>query len=385
MGWADSITETTDWTAVAFQAMFITAIQERAAAILDELAGVELPTAEAGAYCLTAGNIEAMQAWLEQNCTLFFRDTQPHPGNTGEGITPVVNLLVWRMWDLTALRAAAGLNVAGFTRKFPREIDILDAAAYSNCDDAVTEGHKALFIGNGRVYVREEGAWVLSPGSLPDLVTRYGHAQPGDYWGPWVWIELRAVLNLLIKTVAYMGGGSVLSIAPVAGSVGYGDGGELQTVYQDAYDAMAADWTVSPESVPSSAWGWATNVHRCNSWFNEGDEYTLRAQASTMTLGVENMPEGLAASAEVWFETWNDPMNSNGLFPAADPWTLHAHTSYGSHAVDASGVIDTYGNTAIPGDFASPAFPSIGTCADRSRGFYASDAVAVLTWDFQYK
>jgi len=51
----------------------------------------------------------------------------------------------------------------------------------------------------GAVYEHDGSGWALAEDqdAGPDLITTYGHAQAGDYVGPWIWNELQAAICLL--------------------------------------------------------------------------------------------------------------------------------------------------------------------------------------------
>lgn len=104
-------------------------------------------------------------------------------------------------WTWSELAAAAGLNSAGFTRKYPREIGVGVAADGDKARAVSTGGGLKA----GEVYKRVAGAWVMVDPAVedarPDTLTAYGYIEPGDYIGPWIWNEIRDVYNHLRWTV----------------------------------------------------------------------------------------------------------------------------------------------------------------------------------------
>lgn len=106
----------------------------------------------------------------------------PTHGTAGFGY----NATLFFYSSFNEIYAAAGLPPEGFTRKRPWNIS----------DPDPPEGIHAL--GGNPIVKREAGAWVPAPGrGHPDLKTEYGLALPGDTIGPWLWNELRDVLNLM--------------------------------------------------------------------------------------------------------------------------------------------------------------------------------------------
>jgi len=118
--------------------------------------------------------------------------------------------------------AAAGLRPEGFTRKRPWTISDSDAP----------DGTYAL--GGSPIVQREAGVWVTaSERGHPDLKTEYGLAQTGDTIGPWLWNELRDVLNALKVSMVRAG-----IAGEVAKALRYGNN-RNQTPQAAAAEALA--------------------------------------------------------------------------------------------------------------------------------------------------
>jgi hypothetical protein len=92
--------------------------------------------------------------------------------------------------NFAEIYATAGLSPEGFTRKRPWHIS----------DPDPPEGIHAL--GGKPIVKRESGSWLPATGrGHPDLKTEYGTARVGDTIGPWLWNELRDVLNVMQATM----------------------------------------------------------------------------------------------------------------------------------------------------------------------------------------
>lgn len=85
----------------------------------------------------------------------------------------------------------AGLNSAGFIRKYPREI--------TSVSEGGSSGQRARHV-NTLVYYDHNGtSWQESSdqASAPDTITAYGRAREGDYLGVWLFNEAYAALNAI--------------------------------------------------------------------------------------------------------------------------------------------------------------------------------------------
>lgn len=147
MGWNDTFTAATDWTAISHIEMFWLAMNERKTALGQStnhvpIAGADVQYAGTGQPGSTTGSfsVRYIQDWITTNCSSFSDAsiTLPHAGTSD----------AWTDGYTTAtLYAAAGINASGFTRKYPRE-----------------------FIGNGKVHRVDlsggadptGGTWVLN-------------------------------------------------------------------------------------------------------------------------------------------------------------------------------------------------------------------------------
>lgn len=167
MAWNDAITQTTDWSDEAFVGQFWAALRERLL-VARQTAAWTAP--EAGDYVGAATAHTPGQAYSETNATKTWsiRTLQSmledllDDGAAVRWVPRSLNLAASgsatftdHLLTLSSWRSAAGLHADGFTRKYP----------------------------SGGV-----------------TATAHGLMEPGDYIGPWVWQELRAAINELVRT-----------------------------------------------------------------------------------------------------------------------------------------------------------------------------------------
>ncbi len=151
------------------------------------------------------------------------------------------------------MKAAAGLNEKGWTRKFPAEVSTLQdrITGFTSWGSGIKTyqfeiGDFVRCRTDGRVYqlqgyldggiYGDQGIWSEpAAGINPTVKTAYGEGgfgiQAGDYLGPWIYNEIRACLNLLVWT--YHAAGTVPRIS------GHWGGGET-------YAAAVANYGTNP-------------------------------------------------------------------------------------------------------------------------------------------
>ena len=216
MGWDDPITNATDWSAVSFVSMFWAALNERRLAV--GLAAYPLPAVGADVQIRTA-NVPTsptgdFSIYVLQNGLKTLVDWHQFLDTAGrenlDGVFPVSRQSYWEdyihngfpLLSWTKCLQNAGINNPYFTRKYPKEFLNLSSSTYNDApvNTPAVSGDKARCLADGRVHQRVGGTWIETPGSYPDAVTTYGNYNVGDYIGPWIWNELRAVLKQLTYT-----------------------------------------------------------------------------------------------------------------------------------------------------------------------------------------
>ena len=112
MGWNDTFTSATDWSALSFVEMFYKARNERAVAKARSTgAAITLPVV--GDDVQNDGFWSLLQTWLQTNCTSYCDADITLPFAVSS--LPISN------FTLATWRTKAGINSSGFTRKYPRE------------------------------------------------------------------------------------------------------------------------------------------------------------------------------------------------------------------------------------------------------------------------
>ena len=148
-------------------------------------------------------SIASLQADLELICGTFC--------NPGSGL-PAGDPDLPLPYTVETWRAAAGIPAAGFTRKFPKEVDHVTGVRFSPSGGGVfgdhhhwspSAGDRARSTVDARVYRFDGQAWQPAPGSDPDLVEATGLLRFGDALGPWIFNELQAGLNVLLATAGH--------------------------------------------------------------------------------------------------------------------------------------------------------------------------------------
>lgn len=267
MAWNTVHDNTTAWASVAFLQTYLTAINERWRAAHDSGSDFDSYLTPNTGY--VASKVSALGPddadgpysvrWLQASVEALFTGSLSFDGwaayrrwngaayvtaTNGDGLA--AKLPVWAFNATPSATASsvrgAVLNAAGWTRKYPREFAGPTATAY-NDGSAFADGHKARFVDDGRVYARTAGAWVAAAATAaPDAVTAYGSHAVGDYVGPWVWNELRDVLNLMVDIAHRNIPGEVQTVAPGAGVARRFVQVDFQASAAAARAAAEADW-----------------------------------------------------------------------------------------------------------------------------------------------
>ncbi|MEO0587566.1 MAG: hypothetical protein AAF078_07995 [Planctomycetota bacterium] len=207
-------TQTTDWTQVDFLNQFVDEINKRAAwlgissrrpipkfVVGGSAVSLDLPTGGRS----DIASIGVMQAKVFSIAPYYTdpADLIALPGQVyyetewSDGAA-----YLWPDWsrtgDVLNYRAFAGLNEAGFTRKYPRELAELSDPGEAGQNARWAGLNPTVNPGDGRVYTYDGAAWVLAPpGTQTDTITDYGFIEEGDYIGPWIWNELADAIDAL--------------------------------------------------------------------------------------------------------------------------------------------------------------------------------------------
>jgi hypothetical protein len=192
VGWNDTFGIGTDFSAAATFNMFVDAVNER----FDYPggpAGFPIANVSAGDDFQDPSFIAALQNAVSNNIALYVVPNASADGRAWNGVEVNPGLPQWT-W---AAYKTAYLGGNEWTRKYPREFAVAASTNYTD-GSAFANGHVARNIDDGKVYTRTAGAWVVTPGALPDVVTAHGVAQAGDYIGAWLFTELRDALNRIV-------------------------------------------------------------------------------------------------------------------------------------------------------------------------------------------
>lgn len=212
----NSTWEATDLTQVslleaAVYNMFRDAIKERGAYIDDYYYGPVSPGDGS-----VADKYGTLQRAIANVCIYYLNEsklpieqyTVSQISSTSDG-SPSVKV---RYQNIGEVLAAAGYNQSGFTRKYSREI------GYANDTGAAGQVARCWYANGGlkagAIYRHNGTTWVLHEDQTtpPDIITDYGFINAtsssggnigGDYIGPWIFEEMRAVLKKLKILCAY--------------------------------------------------------------------------------------------------------------------------------------------------------------------------------------
>lgn len=214
MSWTDlPATNATDWSHVDFVNQFRLAYAERRYII--EQSGAQTPTgySDPGALSPTTASVgtdvQSAAFWaelqdnLEQLCEAYIDADTPFSGRaaeTGGTLRPWFENNIVNWLDAATTRTKAGLDVAGFTRKYPD--------------------------------------------GMGGVTTDHGLMQAGDYIGPWIFNELQAFIQQLTVTLRRNSG------SYDAGASGSTDGSV--TPYDDAYDNFVDNYATGASTVDNA-------------------------------------------------------------------------------------------------------------------------------------
>lgn len=269
MPWTDMpAADGAEWADLAWRTQFVAAIRERKFAVgsddgLAAWADMDMPAAgdHAARWTGDPWSIVRMQDAVESLAPSYLTTTAV----TGNAFTDITDL-PW--YTVASLRSAAGLDASGFTRKYPREI--------ASTADYGETGWRARLTGSGAAdYWEHDGAsWAAADDqtSPPDTVTDYGHAEVGDYVGPWLFNELRACLDLLLYTAHHV---------TVLASTSKGDDASWPVDFEPTWAAAKTEYAAwwSGAGAPDTTLG--VEPKAWNSGHNWGDDFRARAQRRT--------------------------------------------------------------------------------------------------------
>ncbi len=208
--------EATDLTQVslleaAVYNMLRDAIKERGAYIDNYYYGYVSPgdgsVAEKYAY-LQRAIAEVCVYYLNESKLPIEQYTVNQIASTSDG-TPAIKV---RYQNIGEVLAAAGYNQSHFTRKYPREIGYVNDTGAAGNVARCWYGYGGLVA--GAIYRHDGTKWILHEDQTtpPDVITAYGVINAnsssggnigGDYIGPWIFEEMRAVLKALKILCAY--------------------------------------------------------------------------------------------------------------------------------------------------------------------------------------
>jgi hypothetical protein len=228
-----------------------------------------------------------------KNYGSVFTDDQGLPATGGGPFNPV--------GSINSVFKVAGLpSEVGFSRKYPREI--------TNATASGTQGHRAKSKADHAIYVYDAGEWQLAqdPELGPDVIDAVGPMQPGDYIGPWVWNEMRAVLDQLVVCRASFQMDNVTSYFK---SISHNRSGNN---FADALLAYQAEpWTSSPGVINTPFEISVTSGNNLYDWF-------LWGRATTADITGTSTQGNYFSSATGRFELWSYATSSVGNVYAPD-------------------------------------------------------------------
>ena len=184
------------WQEIAFFNQFLNAVRER------HLVGGRSLNNQKYLTDLVAGDTQdlqdsllyaEMQETLELIALAFIRvanfDIDDVDPLTETDFWTAANANTW-FYDWTQVKVEAGLNVAGWERQYPREID--DVA------DAGSNGQVARHTVDTLIYEHNGTTWLeaVDQSQPPDRITDHGQMEAGDYIDAHIFNELRAVCDV---------------------------------------------------------------------------------------------------------------------------------------------------------------------------------------------
>jgi hypothetical protein len=372
--WNDSITAS-NWNTIGVQRAFMRALSERyrACNLSDSVA---LPDPQVGDPVIGVRGFQ-LAILLMIAIGTAERGQFIKSAPSGEDLTGCA----WA--DAAEFFADAGLNPAGFTRKYPRELLDLTRGTYTD-GSPVAAGHVARCLADGKTYVHQGGSsapWSPS-GNPPDVLTAYGFAEAGDYRGTWHYNEIRACFNLMTRTLEPV-------VAPV--TVGYladATNGSGDPSLDIAKANCQADWAPNAASIAGiqsytriSTYWHSLNPNVIGYYGRAGGQwgtFKVAAHATTLQASRTLYARGdwpLFAS-DAGFD--NATFDNFGLPITQNSWDVYSAHDIGTDVLGAAGVV------GFP-----PAWPTAPAEADqdRVRGFVA-DLMVYMDWavagGFQY-
>jgi len=249
MGWTGlPATQTTDWAQVDFFGQFYAALAER-------IAATGGPDETRWPWDGSAGairDIDGPEGYWPPTCKA---------GDDVQGMFGSVSFMTATEWDeITGTEPIAWSDQANFSiydiqrwivescNKFVRTLD--DAGdPIADFDGLVRTTYdyyfemwgwstvKSIILGGQTHFTRKY------PDGMGGTTTAYGYCQPGDYFGPWIWNELYAVLKEL-RWTRYTDGGVYLDAADAAYKNAWGASGfnaDRATAYALALADLESD------------------------------------------------------------------------------------------------------------------------------------------------
>lgn len=366
MAWNDTFTSATDASAVTFGQMFADAINERIVAFnaravsplteFDDVeAGDDFQDRTDGSTFNWGAAQQRVYDLLEATLTAFPFAGWADPDQVFDGDTPSASTDYEFVWADALARA--GVNASGFTRKYPREI--------ANTSAAGTLNDIARNLDDGKVYKHNGSAWVRWTADPPDTLEAYGFAVAGDYIGPWIFNELRNVINTMTRIVA----DAIWDTATVY----HGSGSDATW----ANAKTAADANYPSGAAPD------TGAHRYTRGYNGGsffaDTYTGQA-----TMTVDGMATSISHDVDFYARAdtpYTGSFSNLGDGPGTG-WasaTLSKFDTITSSTADEL-TSDTVGSTTKAATWAAE--PTSGNYT--YLGYMLNIPLAVITYDFQY-
>jgi hypothetical protein len=382
MGWPVSFTDA-DWAAVSFLNMFVDAATERGNAA--GLVGFSPTAVSAGD---DVQNLAFIQRYAVENFTAFADPSVDPAGHDPSDGT------VYTYQYLADVFSAAGLDPAhGYERRRPREIDSTSATAdiQGNAAAALQRAYLTiapygLFIcvasGNWtRELTQDVGPDVLSNYSAaPDAVADFadtvdvdgnpvvtGMQVSGDYIGPWIFEDVRDVLNVLTWTTV-----------PVV--IGDSEEKEAENFPSDSSfgaattNAQAAYAAVASVSAGLGFFAEARAFANANSVPGQFIVHFRRNRGKLTTSGLASGTRTVQFYASAVQIATPGVFDANGDGVLENQFTL-MDTAAGSLAAEAeTGII---GSLTVP---ATPADPTGSPSDSTARGYFLGSLMGLVQW-----
>jgi len=401
MAWNDAITESTDWTALAFVNQFVAARNEREDYLIYPYPGTnQCPLGQAGTEVGGDRYVGWEYDW-ENDLTVYIGIGAWIFGYWWflNAVDPTINA---SEWVHTAETFFASINGhAGYTCTFPAEFadpeDTTYISPHYTEPQAIAEGDYARFVGwewspdKYKVYHREGGKWVLTANPLADqpseitVYDEYGWIA-GDFISTKIFTESRAVLNKQLKVATGWNPMATVPLTMVDCTTKFGNLSDEDSTWADAKAAEEADYDAAEPYSPTSAEA-PTMWSRGDHYHGWGDVPQFRAHLHTTRSRLFLQGEA-SFTSELLITTFyarstfppEDTWDGNGLFSTKDVYqTITTHVGSNTDGLYSAYMGDT---TARPVWCAEP-----GDDETLRRGFEVDDAAAVIdaTDVFVYK